>query len=556
VKYAERHINEKLRKFHAETGVPHITGFDVHKTPFVRDSRFEHDLLELERVGSSVLVVPGPHPTLTRVATQNNGQTKRMEIARFVAPPAHGENRFAGTSFQFLDEKHAERRTAPEYVNIRHRVIDPVAPGKIEDLNKLPWKKFRDTVRDGRYEAAHFIDDSCEGCVVAKVSGISMAELNKTNFAAFSIVAAPDFFPLVDQADVNDWVEEVLGTGGEREHFAQGGPWPLSGRRTCVNPKLLLPGTLAKAAFPVRDELYETYARIEHVTAIIGGKIQDGTTRRPLKSLRRFLDPSTSFLADGASGIFDPGWDVSLSGSDADFLASYGLGSPFPEDVKLCSALNSYWPSVAPDTTRTFALSPPEWNATTSVPLMDEELGLYPGRPDVPDKKRSDKPGWDGEYGPFFEHNFQLVNHAHIDQSDYVSHALAGEISLAGLASIDALEMFRRMTALRDSIAVLPEKPPRVSATPLVLVAAESVRDWALRSDRGDPRLQGDGFVFVFALLVKDGLPAKEHGRWRRKVKKRYTCQISRTGVCWKLEAPGESFLFEPRPAYGSGRSR
>jgi hypothetical protein len=66
---------------------------------------------------------------------QRNSQTKRKEIARFVVPPAHGENRFAGTSFQVLDEKHAERKTAPEYINIRHRVLDPVAPGKIEDLN-------------------------------------------------------------------------------------------------------------------------------------------------------------------------------------------------------------------------------------------------------------------------------------------------------------------------------------------------------------------------------------------------------------------------------------
>jgi len=555
VKFAERHVNEKLRKFHAETGVPHVTGFDVHKAPFARDSRYEDDLLELERVGSSVLVVPIPHPTLTRVATQKNSQTKREEIARFVVPPAFGENRFAGTSFQFLDAKHAERRTAPEYINIRHQVLRPEAPGKIKDLNELPWKQFRDRVHDGRYEAAHFVDDSCEGCVVAEVTGIPMDEINRDNFAAFSMIAAPDFFPLVDQSDVNDWVEEVLGTGGEREHFAQGGPWPLSGRRTCINPKLLLPDESATAAFPVRDKSYETYARIENVTAIVGGKIQDGTTRRPPDSNRRFVDPSTSFLPDGASGIFDPGWDVSLSGSsesDADFLASYGLGSPFPEDVKLCSALNSFWPSVAPDATRTFALSPPEWNATTSVPLMDEELGLHPGRPDAPDEERKGTPGWDGEYGPFFEDDFQFVNHAHIEQSDYVSHALAGEISLARVAHIDALEMFRRMTALRDSIAVLPEKPPRVSATPLVLVTAERVAEWAVRGDRGDPRLHGDGFVFVFALLVQDGSPAKEHGRWLRRVKRRYTCQVSSTAVCWKREARGRGFSFAHRQSWGN----
>jgi hypothetical protein len=306
----------------------------------------------------------------------------------------------------------------------------------------------------------------------------------------------------------------------------------------------------------VRDKSYETYARIENVTAIIGGKIQDGTIERPPKGHRRFLDPSTSFLPDGASGIFDPGWDVSLSGSsqyDAYFLASYGLGSPFPEDVKLCSALNSFWPSVAPDATRTFVLFPPEWDATTSVPLMDDELGLHPHRPGLLARKLTAHPGWDGEYGPFFERNFHFVNHAHIDQSDYVSHALAGELSLGRLASIDAPEVFERMTALCDSIAVLPPKPPRVSATPLVLVTAESVAEWTVRDDRADLRLQGDGSLFVFALLDPKekgkGKPAKERGRWLRKVKERYTCQVSRTAVCWKREAPGKSFSFALRPA-------
>ena len=560
VKFTERHVNEKLRKFHRETGVPRIPGFSLDQAPFVRDSDYEDDLLQLERVGSSVLVVPVPHRRLTRVATQRNNLTKLKEIARFVVPEKKGDNRFAGTSFQFLDEFHAEWRTAPEYINIRHEVIDPVAPGKIEDLNQqLEWSEFDKKVSRGGYQAAHFVDDSCEGCVLAEVSGLSMAELNKNNFPAFSMVAAPDFFPLVDQADVNDWVEEVLGTGGEREHFAEGGPWPLSGRRTCINPKLLLPGTHDEPAFPVRDELNETYARVDNVTAIIGGKIQDGTIELPPKGHRRFLDPSTSFLPDGASGIFDPGWDVSLSGStqyDADFLASYGLGSPFPEDVKLCSALNSFWPSVAPDATRTFALFPPEVDATTSVPLMDDELGIHPARLGRRARKPTPEPGWDGEYGPFFDKRFRFVNHANIDQSDYVSHALAGEISLGRLANINALEMFRRMTALRDCIAVLPPKPRRVSATPLVLVTAEPVADWALRDDRADLRLEGDGFLFVFALLdpnekrtgTRKGKPAKEPRRWLRRVKKRYTCQVSRTAVCWKHEARGKSFRFAARP--------
>ena len=33
-------------------------------------------------------------------------------------------NRFADSSYQFLDPEHSERRPAPEYLNIRHRVTD------------------------------------------------------------------------------------------------------------------------------------------------------------------------------------------------------------------------------------------------------------------------------------------------------------------------------------------------------------------------------------------------------------------------------------------------
>jgi hypothetical protein len=547
LKFSERHRNEKLSKFHRDpdgAGVPVVDGFDISKTPFVRDSGAGDDMVRLHRIGSSVLVEPVFHSRLNRVAMAKNQKSGREEIARFVVPAEFGGNRYAGSSFQFLDEKFAERRTAPEYINIRHEVRDPKNSDKIEDLNELPWKKFDAKVRKGGFAAAHFLDDSSEGCVVVEVSGIEMGEPNKTNFAAFSMVSAPDFFPLVDQADITDWVQRVLGPGGEREQFAQGGPRPLSEGRNCVNPDLLRPGVPSVTAFPIRDE---GHARIETVAAIVGGKSLGGSEYRPARDLR-FVDPSTSFLPDGASGIFDPGWDTSFSGDDnADFLAAYGLGSPFPEDVKLCAALNSFWPSAAPDATRTFGLFPPKWNATTSVPLMDEELGMHPNHPAVRKGLRKANLGWDGEQGPYFERNFRFVNHANIAQSDYVSNALAGKISVAGLAHIGALEMFRRMNALRDCIAVIPEDPRRVSATKLLLVSSEAIDDWSSRRDRGDQRLQGAGFLFVFALVDEGGSPSKAPRRWVRRVKKRYTCQVGALGICWKKEAKHELFSFEAR---------
>jgi hypothetical protein len=542
VTFSERHRNDKLNKFHAATGVPALEGVDISKSPYVRDSNLGDDLVKLKKVGSSVLVVPVPHEKLVRAAVANNASSGKKEIARYVVPPQKGENRYAGTSFQYLDDKFAERRTGPEYINIRHRVIDPVNISKIQDLNRLPWGQFSRKVKEGGYEAAHFLDDSCEGCVTAKVTGIDLDQSGQTNFPAFSMVSAPDFFPLVDQADITDWVQQILGIGAEREQFAQGGPRPLSERRNCINPSLLRPDTPLVGAFPMRDD---GFARIETVTAIIGGKSLGGTQGRPARD-RRFHDPSTTFLPDSASGIFDPGWDTSFSGSqEGDFLAAFGLGSPFPEDIKLCAALNSFWPSVAPDATRTFALFPPAWQATTSIPLMDVELGLHPQHPAVLARKQKSCVGWDGEYGPYFERGFRFVNHAHIDQSDYVSNALIKTISLRPLSKIDAMEMFRRMNAIRDAIAVLPEKPRRVSATKLVLISAESVQQWATRSDRGDQRLEGEGFLFIFALLEMKGSPAKERGRWLRRVKRRYTCQVSRSGLCWRLETKGSAFTFE-----------
>lgn len=83
--------------------------------------------------------------------------------------------------------------------------------------------------------------------------------------------------------------------------------------------------------------------------------------------------------------MFAPGWDVGSdrtperSGDDGEvapgitFLTTYALGSPFPEDAKLCAALSSFWPAVAPDVTRTFE---PSERYPTTTPLTDEAIGL------------------------------------------------------------------------------------------------------------------------------------------------------------------------------------
>jgi hypothetical protein len=164
--FEELHRNEKLRKVHTEEAVPLIEGFDVTRAPFVRQSDDVGDLVELKRAKASVLLVPVPHKQLVRYATQKNAKSGRKEIVRFIVPSKsrRGDNRFADSSYQFLAAKYAERRPAPEYLNIRHRVHNPDPGSKVQDLGRIRRQKtFLDLMAAGGYEAAHFVDDTCEG---------------------------------------------------------------------------------------------------------------------------------------------------------------------------------------------------------------------------------------------------------------------------------------------------------------------------------------------------------------------------------------------------------
>jgi hypothetical protein len=537
-RFSELQRNEKLRRVHTQTGIePPPKGFNLKEPPFVRTSKFDRRLVRMDKIGASILLTPVPDRQFVRLAFQRNSVRRRKEIARFIVPARDKskDNRYADSSFQFVDPAHAERRPGPEYVNIRHQVLDPVNPSRIRDLNSLAKNKFTALTDAGGYEAAHYTDNTCEGCITAADLALGLDEPDSTNFAAYSLVSAPDFFPLVDQADVTDWVITVLGRSGEREHFAQGGPRPLSARRVCVNPELLRRGRGNVAAFSVRDP--NSTERTETLTTLVSGS-RTNHSGELTNDGERYLDPSTTFLGDAASGIFDPGWDVSFDGDDkADFVASNGLGSPFPEDAKLCAALNSFWPSVAPDATRTFGLFPPEWNATTSIPLMDDELGLHARHPFVLSKKSSESTGWDGEQGPFFERNCTVVNYRDIAQSDYVTNALQGKFTLTALSRVTPFEFFERMNAIRACIQVLPprpeDEPKQVSSTKHFLVSAQRVGEWTERNDRADPRLQGQGYLFRFAILGRE-LKSKDHGRIVRRVDESYLCQIGSAGVCWR----------------------
>ena len=166
--------------------------------------------------------------------------------------------------------------------------------------------------------------------------------------------------------------------------------------------------------------------------------------------------------------MFAPGWDITFAEQDGTrFYATFGLGSPFPEDVKLCAADSAFWPAASPDAARTFNRGP------TAIPMLDPELGYHPDNP-----RRTGPPsfGWDGEQGPFIAGN--EVNFASLVRSDYVSHAFSDRtFSGARLVGVNSDELIRRMDALRLCIQSLPEDSKEVDHTKLWLIHAETLED-------------------------------------------------------------------------------
>lgn len=521
VEFLEFHRNEKLRKTHRlsepEGGLPLPPGFDISKAPFVRDSSNGGNLASRKPIGSTVLIVPTPGSTLVRTVKQRNSVSNANRIVHFNVPEEFEIDRHLG------EEPRSTRyatstleipsfgldRLSPEYVNIRHKVDPDGSADQIpEDLNELSEAAFTKAMEGGGYAAAHFTDDSCDGCVEAVVGGLAS---DVENLPAFSLITAPDFYPLANQLEM-----EIDPTIREVE--------PLSKGRLAVNPSLPRPSDPNAFAFKRQDKT---------VTAVVGG-IASG----PVSILRQ-PNRMVSFLPDAASNVFAPGWDTSRS-RDAQgvFLTSSGLGSPFPEDAKLCAALASFWPAVAPDNGRTFGNEDPFGN---QLPMLDEELGFHPGHERVKSGELSSYRGWDGEFGPFFEKvgSKLHVNYVAIERADYVSNALAGRIRVSLTAEVQSDELIARNQAFEKCEDVLDVPEDRA----FCLVVVRKIDDWATFG-AGSPELTGGGFLMEFAEMKATRKPTNERHRVRREVKKRHVCQVGQNGIAYKNG--NAAFAFKP----------
>ena len=406
---AARHVNEKIRRIHLELsrlhasgGVPFDTGWrepDLSNPPF----RFTDGIAEWSGAaehGAGTLL-PAVHPTMVEPA-EYKGRPLYFNVPRN-AP-------MLSSSLSIRD---GDALRAPEYVHVRHKVRND---GSIVNLNDR--SDVERVTRAGGYRALHYLDFTGDGWIAAECPQLSAQGAGVRFVPAYSLITAPDFFPTCDQRELTEWTDTVPGT--LRDKVWRIPPDTLSDQR--LAPNLQLPGG------PFRPD--DTTATA--IVSLFGEVSPQQTLVKPVDTMRH------SPLPDDSAGYFAPGWDVSLDTlNDVAHLATYGLGSPFPEDAKLCAALSTFWPAAAPDATRTFTYGAERRWATVS-PLTDEEIGQVGSLP------------WDGVPGPRVVTNAQgqFAEYASFAHADYVQHSLDKKFSIRVTSHIDLEEYQSRVLSM------------------------------------------------------------------------------------------------------------
>ncbi len=431
--------NDEIAQFHrflSREGKPNNwKGAVLEEFPFTISNERIASLANDERYGPGVLLPLAQE--MTSVAKHNNIpvtfpvypttaadlQMSSLFVIPGVVPPE--------TPAYEQDAEQNSNRQQPEYTNVRHKVN---ADGTITNLNNLP--DLQKVIQAGNYQALHYNDYTGDGWVEASCP--QLADLVKFNQAAYCMVGLPDFFPKMTQRDLMLWSEKDLAKNVSASLWAIR-PLTLSQTRIAANINLPI-------GFSIKDVT---------ITTIVGQFNGAGSSevQVPNGPLMR----GKVGLPDGSPGLFDPGWDTSqgihytVMGSRANpaaklekYLAGYSLGSPFIEDAKLCAALGSYWPGVAPDATRTFQpgkqISGKPYPWPTVVPLTDIEIGSapLPGGTYMP---------WDGVTGPTLSATEKNVAvYTNIFHTDYID--LIGTMTAALTSKISPEEYKARVLAM------------------------------------------------------------------------------------------------------------
>ncbi|WP_232439693.1 hypothetical protein [Burkholderia ubonensis] len=549
LKYGHRHVGEKLKRaVEAPWGVRPSPPGDLDGAPYAVCSQ---DLGEatpagpdapavmLKRSGAAVLLMPAARPLIEPVTPANFGVRGFGVPARWrLAPLAN--RRFTTmriiTSLWKLvlaavDEvrqqyfphfapgwlRFPEPRNAPEFINIRHKAHEN---GTYTDMRAHPVDRqdFLAEVGKGGYRAQLFLDHCTEGVVTIQIAELAEHAVRP----AYSVVAAPDFYPYADQAELQRWFTDRQ--IDPKSQFRSGSPISLSAERLAANPGHIDPFRKTQAFSPNDGTVAVAFSLAARAT-----RGRDTEVHPPRM---------TSFLSDASSGVFAPGWDVTYAGNRRrTFLATFGLGSPFAEDIKLCAASNSFWPAVSPDASRTFNRA----DAPTAIPMLDHELGLHPCHPLIARGDESNtRRGWDGEYGPYLTPDGR-VDYADIERSDYVANALHGEMLYGAFEHVDSAELIRRISALRHAVAAC-DNGQTPSHTKLWLVSARALREAGGADAPDDARR----YRFLFVLPDDDAAPEQHTpGRLRLRYGQALRCDATKARVVGHVQrcAPGPDAL-------------
>jgi len=410
VNYSAFHYNDKIRRTRSiSLGLPAV--------PTTPPFQFSSSIAELEHNASLPpgWLIPVPHPRLVEPAMLNG------KLLTFKVPK--GNKNFAALEpGATTGVDGSEIRPAPAYVHARSQVRN----GEVVDLNNDPARPdVNNTVSKGGYEALHYVDFTGEGQIDVTIPALNaVAEIAKATVPCYSLVAAPDLFSSVGQRELFEAVPD---------NFWGVAPVPLCDTRLPAN--LQLPGN----KFSAKDKTMTA------IVALLGAQPSGGTIPVSQDAERH------SALPDDCAGVFAPGWDVStdqlqVAGSPVQHLAAYGLGSPFPEDAKLCAALSTFWPTAAPDASR--SMSPNTGNAVlraTVAPLTDEEIGQIGTLP------------WDGVVGPKITtiNGKEFLDCEKFLHVDYVKNALDNRFSPRLTSQVSSSEFKQRMQAIARVYEIL-----------------------------------------------------------------------------------------------------
>ncbi|MCH6257825.1 hypothetical protein MLD52_14805 [Puniceicoccaceae bacterium K14] len=429
------HINEKLKRIQShlsskfyDTGW-NEKGYDFDDAPFAQREGLANFLIDDDSLGKNVLV-PQDQEIVKQAEAKSEGLTFNVE--EYDEEVDNGFDVF-GASINILADDRTGAHRAPEYINVKQQVTPDA-----KNLNTESGVE--NIVSDGDYTAKSYSDFSADGWIEAIAPQLYADLTERTCRCAYSIVAPPHLIPYVTQREIIVWTEERIRNYREWPRLWSVIPWALSEDRIPPNVELKRP-VVSRALDEDRDvfDLED-----QTISAIVSLPEND---KVPISKLEGYDVKRSVTLPDAAAGTYAPGWDTSydVASTGMPFLSGYGLGSPFPEDAMICSALGSFWPTAAPDTTRIY----PPWGSDapyrTVAPLTDEEIGMGSGV------------AWDGTPAPVIITNEKgtFVNYLDRDYNDYVQNFIAGRFTIKLLQKIALEEYKTRVLAMFHAYSAL-----------------------------------------------------------------------------------------------------